>query len=284
MKIIAPIPVIYTGYHADEHLVDAVQFSKSIEAVSRVANSAAHFWFFGNVAASIRRHEIHFFVKPAREGSYFQEIVGLLNGSLPLFPEALIKLSKPAIEQIINTIVKSRTSVVEAEMAIDKLHDLAVRHADFSREVHQGHMQDKAWLQSQIDHLTKANESSLRRLPEPVGRSVRAMQIGEGGEEHKIDAASAAALRSREPMEVGDEGEYVVEFQGVFKTNGACQVLIIPGGSLVNGVITDPAVTLPENVYTEALAASRRLRVRAKPVLKDGVLSRLFISNVLPDA
>jgi hypothetical protein len=40
-------------------------------------------------------------------------------------------------------------------------------------------MRDKAWLQRMVIGLHGENRASLRQIPEPVGRTVRQVQIGD---------------------------------------------------------------------------------------------------------
>ena len=51
--------------------------------------------------------------------------------------------------------------------------------------------------------------------------------------------------------------------------------------TVVAGEVTDPAVTRDENLYTRALADGTELIVMAKPILKDGKITKLFISDAI---
>jgi hypothetical protein len=198
------IPVAYRGLFADQHLVDAQQFGKSLIGISKVANSISHEFFFGTVTHDPRAYHIRFFVGPARENGLLQELFAVLtSGQLPVFSPILIQLGKPFIITTFNAIIKTilnRKS--EAALAIDKIHDLAVRHSEFSAQVHKGHMRDKAWLKRMVETLAKENRAPLREVPDPIGRSVRLMQLGSDAEGTIIDEPAAEVLRAREPMEL----------------------------------------------------------------------------------
>jgi hypothetical protein len=142
-------------------------------------------------------------------------------------------------------------------------------------------MQDKAWLQDMIGVLVSQNRASLRELPEPVGRSVRQMQIGDSKHGPLVDETAAEVLRARDPMEVGDAAQYDVTVEGFFKTNGACRLNILGGDGdhIVSGKITDPALEKSGNIYTTALNEGLALKVTAKPTLKDGAVHTLFVSD-----
>ena len=81
------------------------------------------------------------------------------------------------------------------------------------------------------------------------------------------------------PLSVGEQAEYNVQVEGVFKTNGACRLRLLPDGRIVSGKIIDPVLSVPGNVYTAALNENRPLHVVAKPTLKDGSIRTLFVSH-----
>jgi hypothetical protein len=276
-----PIPIRYQGLYADAHLVDAQQFGTSVIGASRLANSACHFLFFEKATADPRLFQIRFFVGPSRENGLLQEIVAVLvNGQLPLFAGVLPTLAKQFVEQIVEAIINVALKKKPSEnLAIEKFHDLASQYAEFAKDVHHGHMRDKAWLQSQFEELARLNRAPLRELPEPVGKSVRQMLIGSSATPLVIDEASAAVLRSKEEMSVTEAQEFDAQFDGVFKTNGECRLRIGHDSRIVKGKIVDPALAIPHNVYTTALDNGTPVRVTAKATLRNGEIDRLFISD-----
>jgi hypothetical protein len=282
-RVFEPIPIRYHGLFADDHLVDAQQFGTSVASVSRVATSLSHFFFFHQITHDTRAYQIKFFVGPSKENGLLQEIVAVMNsGLMPVFSPVMLKFSKIIVEKLFDAVIKSATKQKsEAAMAIEGIHDLAVKHNEFAKQVHEGHMRDKKWLQDTVSQLVAENRAPLRGVPEPVGRSVREMIVGDPGQRTIIDEPSAEVLRSREDLEVGEAKQYVVDIEGVFKTNGACRVRLQEDGSdrVVSGKITDPELELPGNVYTTALDQGQKLRVTAKPTIKDGEVYRLFISD-----
>jgi hypothetical protein len=280
-KIFDAIPVSYTGLFADSHMVDAQQFGRSITGISRLGNSICHLLFFGEVQDAAK-HQIRLFVLPSKENGLLQEFLAVMNsGAMPLFTPILIQIGKSFVEKTFDAVVKTvlnRKS--ESLAAIEALHSLAKQHGEFAQQVHAGHMQDKAWLQDTVSMLASQNRTPLRDLPDPVGRSVRLMQIGPSPTSGTIiDEPAAEVLRARDPMTVGDASEFVVEVDGVFKSNGACRLRIIGEDRVVPGKITDPALESAGNIYTTALNEGIKLQVTAKPTLKNGNLHTLFVSD-----
>lgn len=275
-----PIEIRYTGLFADAHLVDALEFGRSVAGVGRVGNSLCHLLFFGEVARP-KSHKVRFYVRPSKENGLLQEIVAVMNnGSMPMFAPILTVVAKTFIEKAFDATIKAALNrKSDTALAIEKLHDLAVKHAEFSSQVHTGQMQDKAWLQGMVETVVAQNRSSLRELPAPVGHSVRQMQIGAPTVGPFVDEAAAEVLRARDPMALGDISSYVVTVEGVFKTNGACRLKILGTGKIVSGKIVDPALHTPSNVYTTALDQGVALRITAKPTLKADELSTLYVMD-----
>ena len=285
-EIFEPIPIRYTGLFADSHLVDANQFGRSVSGIARIGNNICHVLFFAEIARA-KKHKIGFYVRPSKENGLLQEIVAVMNnGAMPmLFHPLLLKLGAVFVVRIFDAVVKTALGRKgDAALAIEKLHDLATQQMEFSSVVHTSHMQDKAWMQSMIEHLVSDNRGPLRELPAPVGHSVRQMQIGRLHVGPTIDEPAAEVLRARETLELGDAVEYDVFVEGVFKTNGACRLRLLNDHErIVAGKITDPALTIPNNIYTAALDRGVPLRVTAKPTLKNGVIQTLYVSDAKPE-
>jgi hypothetical protein len=280
-RVFEAIPVSYRGLFADDHLVDAQQFGRSLTGISKVSNSISHFLFFGEATTEAKKFQIRFYVVPSKQNGLLQEIVAVMNiGTMPMFSPVLMKVAKTFIEITFDAVVKTilnRKS--ETEMALKTLDESLKRHDEFVNKVHDGQMTDKAWMQDMISHLANQNRAALREVPDPVGKSVRTMQIGEQSVGPIVDEPTAEVLRAHTSMEVGDMAEYDVTVEGVFKTNGACRLRVLGDDRIVPGKITDPALDNPGNIYTTALNEGLPLHVTAKPTLKDGKVHTLFVSD-----
>ena len=66
---------------------------------------------------------------------------------------------------------------------------------------------------------------------------------------------------------------------GVDTTNGLCKVQLGEDGAVFRGKITDPALKLPQNVYTHALDTQQDIELMAKSVIKGGEIVNLYISD-----
>ncbi|MCS3476259.1 hypothetical protein M2212_003105 [Bradyrhizobium elkanii] len=277
-----PIPIAYRGLLADHHFVDAQQFGRSLIGATKLANSICHELFWENITHDPRSYHIRFCVGPSRESGLLQEIFAISNsGQLPLYSPILITVAKKFIELSIKAVIDKVLSRKDGNKAVDRIHELAMAHSEFARQVHEGHMRDKAWLQRMITNMARENRASVRQLPDPVGRTVNHMQIGDSSVATVIDEPAAEVLRSPDTLSLGDKEEYVVRIHGVFKTNGACRVEILnePKKKIVSGKIADDELGRSGNIYTRALNEGLAIKVIAQPTIKDGKINRLFITQ-----
>jgi hypothetical protein len=278
-----PIPIRYNGFYADQHFVDGQQFGRSILGTSKLSNSICHFIFSGEVTHDPRSYGIRFFVGPAKENGYLQELFAFASsGQLPLFSPLIIHVAKKLIELIFDAIVKEgagRKDDMRAALAI--ISSMAENDHAIAQQLLSGNLQNQHWMQTRIEELTSEGRSALRDATEPVGKSVKTIRFGEQSDTLTIDEPVAVALRSHGEIAVGDSTTYRVKLEGVFKTSGACRVRLIDQDIVVSGKVTDPAVALDENLYTRALADGTELIVTAKPTLKNGQITKLFISDAV---
>jgi hypothetical protein len=185
-QLFPPIPIAYRGL---QHLVDAQQFGKSIIGFSKVANSICHEFFFETVTHDPRAYHIRFCVGPSRENGLLQELVAVLaSGQFAAFSPILLQLGKPfiisAFDAILKTVLNRKS---DARVALDYMHDIAMKHIEFAAQVHKGQMRDKAFLQRLVTHLAKENRAPMRELPDPVAKTVRLIQFGDGPQGPVID-------------------------------------------------------------------------------------------------
>ena len=277
------IPVEYKGLYADEHLIDLQEFGVSLQGLAKVTNSVVDFYLHGRIVKDSRLYQVRLFASPPASGSVLVEIAAMLGGGqLPLYAQALCEAAEQYIIPILRALIAKRIKRPDLmEKALDTILALASQHDAFAKQVHEGHMQDKAWLQSHIDHLAKKSGAPLKQLVQPIGSTVRQIQVGkgDGGIPVAIGEPEAQALSSPDDLKVEDSREYRGTFDGVDTTNGNCKFKPVGSRDDIPGKITDPALLTPHNPYTHSLDTKQPIRVQAKAVTKDGSIVRLFISD-----
>ncbi|SFM24023.1 hypothetical protein SAMN05192568_1023107 [Methylobacterium pseudosasicola] len=84
------------------------------------------------------------------------------------------------------------------------------------------------------------------------------------------------------PPEITSESDYIVRITELDMETGNCRIAIIgEDDARIAGKIVDPAVAVPNNPYVTAMAACVPLRVRAKALIRDGAIERLYLSDAI---
>lgn len=147
-----PIPIRYNGFYADQHVVDGQQFGRSILGASKLSNSICHFIFSGEVTHDPRSYGIRFFVGPAKENCYVQELFAFaLSGQLPLFSPVIIRVAKTLTELIFDAIVKEATGRKDdVHDALATIASMAENDNEVTRQLLSGNLQNQHWMQTMI--------------------------------------------------------------------------------------------------------------------------------------
>ncbi|BAC49665.1 blr4400 [Bradyrhizobium diazoefficiens USDA 110] len=136
------IAVTYRGLFADQHLVDAQQFGKSLIGVTKLANSICHEIFHEEITHDPRSYQIRFCVGPSKKNGLIQEIFAVVtSGQMPLYTPILMTVGKKLTELIIDAVIeKALGKKKDTSNAVDKIHELAMTHAEFLQQVLRGQM------------------------------------------------------------------------------------------------------------------------------------------------
>lgn len=165
---------------------------------------------------------------------------------------------------------------------LDIIQDQIARQDRFSTLVHLGHLRDNERLHGLVDDLVKRADRSMRDTAAPVGRSSGPIDIGEVELDAgiTIDEPTAEVLRAKEELMVGDQRTFHVKFSAVDKSGKRCKVEILGDeGREIPCRITDPALMTTGNIYTHSLDTDAVAEIQAKPVLRDGIIRTLYISD-----
>src|ERR1700677_3355888 len=229
--LFGPIAVRYRGLFADEHFVDAQQFANSIHGASRIANSICDFVFTGEASRNPRAYPVRFYVGPAKENGFLQELFALLNpAQLTIYDPLVLLFARKLIEVIFNLLIERVTSSKsDTKDILDILKNAETHNQQITTQLLAGHLENATWMRSKIDQLIDGNRAPMRELVDPVGKSVRTVQIGESSNALVIDEPVASALRSRDQIAVGDTAVYLSSWRGSSKRTGrvecACSIV-----------------------------------------------------------
>lgn len=117
----------------------------------------------------------------------------------------------------------------------------------------------------------------------PLGPSSETLTLEDGsGRKTEIDVPMAQAMRSKEPLEVGEMTQMLVRVDGVTIHNRTLKVeLEHQLGKYITAEVRDPTFDTAPNIYTDSLGEF--LMIDAKPTYRDGELVKLHIMNAVLD-
>ncbi|WP_455372629.1 DUF7946 domain-containing protein [Limibacillus halophilus] len=275
--------VSYNGLYADDHIVDIRHLAKSLDGIGLLSNGILHFYLYGEVAKHPNSFRVRSYAGPPLATSLSYEIVALMTSSqLPLFAPFLLEVAETFLPRIWEAaIAKGSGNRRLMEKQLEFIQDQAKRYDEFANKVHEGHMQDKRWLQEHIDKITLLNRNGLQSLPAPVGDSCRTVSVWNNSDSPVVvDEPTATALRKPDEIQVGDTFNARLIIRALNLDSGAGKAdLIGHENKRVDIKVTDPNIILPKNLYSGSLDKQTELKVVAKPTLRDGQMTRLFISD-----
>ncbi len=281
-----PFQLEYQGGDADKHTADAVYIGQSIQGTARLYNSIVAWHFQGKVLLTSSLQDIRVHVGPVKEGSLFYLVyLMMVHGKLALYPQLFSEMAKLLIPPMIKALIARRSGQNQiVEKQVDAMLEMYRRHDDFARQVHRDHVKTEGKLLRLIDQLVETNKRPLSDMAAPIGRTVKQIEHFKNLPEPIIvDEPTAEALRAPEGAVVGDLETYFGTLKAVDTTTGSCKFLIDDAEKPIRCKITDPALSLPENVYTHALDTQRHITITAKPVSKNGKVSTLYVSDAKPN-
>jgi hypothetical protein len=278
---IDPFKLTFEGLDADHHRADALLVGQCLVGTARAYNSVINWHFAGKpVAPSSQVIRVH--VGPPEEGSLFYAIyLMMVHGKMIVFPDLFYDVAKIAIPLWFKAMIERRSGQKPAmDKTLDVIADMYARHDDFARQVHADHVREKDHLYALLEKLAVTNKKPLSDMATPIGKTVKSIEhFSDTPLPIIVDEATAEALTSKEEAVVGDVAPYKAKVLAVDTITGTAKLLIEGDLLPVRARITDPSLKVPENPYTHALDTALSVMVSAKPVLKDGVVSTLYVSD-----
>lgn len=290
--LVSPFVVRYDGRAAKRSVMDAQGLGTSLVGGARLYSAVAHYCFFGEVPGRRYTRQFTCFAQPARAGSwdqffYLAPLLGQYQLHASLFNEAFSYI----FGRVTDTLTELWTRPSETQAIVERLattiEAVSRDNAQVQQQLAAGLMRSNelhasvaSQLIATLPALAGATRPAATQFVEPVGRTCESITQFVGGPSPvMIGQAEAQTIRSGRSAEVKDVATYQVERVLSLNLNtGACTLDVAELGR-VRGRITDPALQIPGNPYTQALNAHLPLAVDAKAVTIDGEIRSLYIST-----
>lgn len=267
----------YEGGDADHHNLDMMALGESLQGFGRIYAVAGHFAATGQYAKQAQALSVKTYAQGAEAKCF--SVAGVIETAAQA---GFFQGSAGALIGSIVTYAVSRNNDKSEEM----------RHLRELLEKQMGNNQqslDRAM--EVIERLASGLEPAIKKSVAPVGESCKHIDLYAGGQKHKtLDAADKEAILSSENGELLDEREYTVLITELDTLLKRCKVHLLGeeiGDDMdesglpprIAADITDPALQIPGHPYGSAFTSGKPLKIKAKAFLKDGAISKLFISD-----
>lgn len=288
--VTAQVGLKYEGRDTDRHLIDSIQYARSLEGSSRLYRVIAHYCIHGEVLKPRQTTELQCFSAPAQEGSYDTLLVILtaLSSEYPIFSDVYKQALDWLIAKVSSFLKDSLSGQGNMKALIETIQQQAKSSSELNTLLANGLIKSNDNLASLHDRLIETlprlietAKPHLRETLTPIGKSCsQIVQFPDTDHPVVVTEAEAVAIRSDEDMIVGKPDNYRVNrLHSLNLDSGSCRIELegVPG--LVSAKIDDISLKQPGNPYSMALNSHSGLNVRARPVLKDGEIYRLFITE-----
>lgn len=271
------LEIRYEGGDAEAHKLDMAALGESLQGFSRIYAVAGHFAATGQYAKQMQALSVRTYAQEAEPKCFSVAAIMSFATNSGWFQGLL-----PSVITAVTAYVLHRCSGNKEEMK--HLRDLLEQQYGKDQKMMERMMDT-------IDRLADGLRPSVRKSVVPVGSSCERIDLYAEGEKHQtIDQALKDSVMSSVDEELINEKTYSVTISEMDYERRTCKVRLVGDENddsldedglppRISGVITDPAVELQGNLYLQAFMSQRPLDVRAKATLKDGSITRLYISD-----
>lgn len=291
--IVAPFAVTYDGNDADQHVISARQLGESIVGGSKLYTAAVHYCMFGIIPRGNYKKEFQCYAMPAREKCFeYHLFIAAIASEYALhgeiYKEGLGFLFSRVLEAIKKIWLKPGETEKVVEMLVDLLKEESRNSNALNTVLANGLIKANDNLASLHDKLivtlpqiADSTRSHGAELVSPVGNTCKTIrQFTNTAQEIIITEPEAEVIRGDKDMEIDDMQQFICKrITEVNVENGHCIMNVEGFDELIVGKISDPALETPNNVYTKALNQQTSFIISAKPVKRNGIVQKLFVSD-----
>lgn len=292
-EIILPFVLTYLGGDADRHEIKAQSLGVSLSGAAKLYNAVAHYCAFGYIPRGNYKKAFQCYAKVPQDGSY--EYV-LVIAAIAQQQDLLGEISKEAMGYVFSRIIGALKGIWtkrgETGKVVEDLAKVLIEESKNRKDVE--NLLIRSITQSNdnmasvhgklietLPTLAGVLRNSARELVAPIGNTCKQIkQFSLTDFEVEITEPEAEVIRGESEMEVDDmQSFHCNRITEINVENGHCILDVEDYDHLITGKIDDPVLKTPHNVYTKALDNQTPVIITAKPVKKEGVIYRLYISD-----
>lgn len=269
------VPVTYDGKMADEHKIDLFSLGVSLQGVARVLAVSSNFVVTGDYAKQFGSQGVKVYASEPRAKCFELSAIIEFAQQQQLFSGFGVALFGGIISFVV-----AKASGNREEMKL-----LSQRLEQAIKELGNRDQQVIDRMMSTIERMADALRPSVRNAVEPVGRECDTLTIGRKGDPGitVVDKATRDAIWSEGDVTLTDLREWEVVFTELDKESKTGKVRLVSDESnaRIKAEVSDPAFLMPDNKYLASYAHNQAVIIKAKAMLKDGDLDRLYVSDAM---
>lgn len=273
-----PIEIRYEGKYADHHVIPMSALAESLDGFGRIYAVAGHFVSTGEYALQLQALNAKVLITEHKAKCF--SVIGALEW---VSSNGLFSGSVGAVFAAVVSVIFTRSRGSQEEMK--HLRDLFEQQLGHNQETTQR-------LLDTVDRLAVALQPSAKKSVAPIGEACERIELYASGKKSlEMDISDKDAMYCSETDTITDTKVYTIIISELDKVKRSCKASFTirdseqdcdDGGSTrVSCEITDPVAMINPNPYIEAFSSGHPLEVKAKALIKDGVISKLYISDAL---
>lgn len=273
-----PIEIRYEGKYAESHVIPMSALAESLDGFGRIYAVVGHFVSTGEYALQLQALNAKVLVTEHKAKCF--SVIGTLDWASS---NGLFSGSIGAIFAAVVGVIFTRSRGDQEEMK--HLRDLFERQLGHNQETTQR-------LLDTVDRLAVALQPSAKKSVAPIGEACDRIELHANGKKSlDMNISDKDAMYCSEADTITDTKAYTIIISELDKVKRSCKASFTTRDSeqdcddgdsaRFSCEITDPIIMINPNPYIEAFSSGHPLEVRAKALIKNGVISKLYISDAV---
>jgi len=262
---------------ATVHRIDMASLAESLDGFSRIYSVVTHFAMTGQYAKQLQALSTKTYVQEPEA-----KCVSLAGAVAWMAANGIFQGFAGAVLTGVLAYVYQRNSGSKEEMK--HLRELFEKQLGFNQQYVEK-------LLGTIERLADALQPSVKKSVAPIGKTCDRIDLYEGANRHcSIGQAEKDAIISDEPSQILPERKYSVVISEMDKLKSTCKISFAEEDTeesteedgtprRISCEITDPLAAFDDNPYLKAFMSGKVLVVHAKALLRNGVISKMYISD-----
>ena len=263
------LTIRFDGNDADSHEIDLFSLGESLKGMARIAAVVGNFALHQKYSKNFNTHELKVVAKEPVANCFSLTIFWswmqqqqILSGSFGILVGILIQY----------VFAKNASNIEEMKLLKDSLDKTIHLLGNKDESVV---LRLLALVEKMADDLRPAVKQSVY----PIGQTCTTMTLKDNMMSKTIDEKEKNRINKSNDNELTELKDFTILATELDLEKGTCKIHIDgdTAEKRISASISDPAFLSLNNAYSMAFASGEKLNVKAKALIKDGEIEKLFI-------